>query len=309
MKLFLLGSLAFDELGHFKGRFKELLKAGDEKLSLSFIVEDLAESFGGCSGNMAYGLGLLGVPATVCGRLGPDGRAYEELLQNWGMDTRFIGHSSLKTAKAVITSDLDGAQIAHFNPGALQGTEPFELPETAKEGDILLIGPERKERMLEAAEAGRSKGLRVFLDPGQLLHVFTKDELMTWIQGGEILFLNEFEWGLFQEKTGLNEQQLLEYVQALIVTLGAEGAKLIQKTGAVQVSAFPAVFKDGTGAGDAFRGGFLGASAQELSYKTAMECGVVMGSAAVEIPFAQGYILNEERRARLKELGLFPERL
>lgn len=299
MKIFLLGSLAFDELGHFKGHFKELLAGSNEKLSLSFIVEHVAESFGGCSGNMAYGLGLLGVPASLCSIMGKDGDEYAKVLESWEMDLSFMGRSELKTAKAVITSDLDGAQIAHFNPGALHSDVPFELPSTAEAGDVLLVGPERKERMIQASNAARVKGMRLFLDPGQLLHVFSTTELLEWIQGGELLFLNEFEWALFQEKTGLNEETVLERVNALVVTLGKEGATIYRKGGVQNVSASPATFVDGTGAGDAFRAGFLAALFKELPYEKAAEWGTVLGAAAVESPFAQGYLLSEDRKGLL----------
>ncbi|QQR55139.1 hypothetical protein IPG41_01015 [Candidatus Peregrinibacteria bacterium] len=305
MKLFVFGSLALDELGHFKGCFKDLLQTGSpEKLSLSFIVEEVAESLGGCAGNVAYGLGLLGCSAVVIGNLGHDGESYAKTLKTWGMDTRFVARSKkYRTAKATITSDATGAQIAHFNPGAFGEEKAFILPSNAKPNDIFLLGPENKNRMMEAAQAAKKAHLRLFLDPGQLLHTFSKKELLEWMEGAECLFLNEYEWSLLQSKTTLKEKDILKKVKTLILTHGAIGGTLLQKEGRFEWAAFPARFVDGTGAGDAFRAAFLAALLKGFPFQKAIQWGAILGAAVVESPFAQGYSLTKAQALALKKLG------
>ncbi len=308
MKLFLLGSLAFDELGHFDGYFKNLIQTEHSgKLSLSFVVEDVVQSLGGCAGNVAYGLQLLKVPATVCGLLGEvDGKEYLQKLREWGMEVNFISSREGQTARAVITSDLEGAQIAHFNPGVLGKTAPgFELP-PAEAGDLFLLGPEKPSRMLQAAAQAKMSGLRLILDPGQMLHVFTPAELLTLLEGASGLIVNEYEWELFQEKTGLTEAQLLEKLDFLIVTLAEKGLRLLDSLGRKEIAAFPVQAVDSTGAGDAFRAGFLAGLQEGHPYEKAAEIGVVFGAACVSHPFAQGYAFTPEQRQVLGKLDCLP---
>lgn len=307
MNVFILGSIAFDELGQFNGRFKDLIQGSHlDKLSLSFLVENSVESLGGCAGNMAYGLGLLKCPLFLCGVLGMDGDGYREVLESWGVDVQFLTlDADHRTARAVITSDREGAQIAHFTPGAMSSAPSFELPHLAQAGDLFLAGPENPKRVLQAAEQAKAKGLRVLVDPGQILHVFTPEELLSLVHGSEVLLVNEFEWDLFQAKTGLKVEGLLEILPVLIVTRGENGATLYTTEGNTAVPAFPATPKDSTGAGDAFRAGLLAGLKKGYSFAQAAEVGAILGSACVESVFAQGYELSPDRVLALKKLGCF----
>lgn len=306
MKIFLLGSIAFDELGQFKGYFKDLIHESHlEKLSLSFLVEDSVQSFGGCLGNVAYGLSLLNCPAVLCGVVGHDAEEYCQIFEGWGMDLSFLTvDAGGRTARALITSDLDGAQIGHFTPGVMGERAPdFEIPSNAEAGDLFLLGPENPRRMLQAAEQAKTKGLRVLFDPGQLLHVFSSEQLLSLVQGCEVLLLNEYEWQIFQQKTELSLEELLEALPLLVITRGELGLDLITKEGSESIQAFPAEFLEGTGAGDAFRAGFLAGLFKAYTYAQAAELGTVLGSASVELPFAQGYPLSSDRILALEKRG------
>lgn len=306
MKLFLLGSLAFDELGHFEGRFKDLLHTEHlEKLSLSFVVQDSVEALGGCIGNMAYGLHLLKTRAHLCGLFGLDGVSYRAVLKDWGMEVSGIETVEGKTARAVITSDLEGAQIAHFNPGVSGKEAPaFELPEEAQSCDYFLVGPENPGRMLRAAALAKAKGLRVIADPGQLLHVFDAADLTSFVQGSEWLMINEYESELLKNKTGLSVEKWAQRLPGLVVTRGAEGCTLYSQGLRKDFPAVSAHLVDGTGAGDAFRAGFLAALLTGKDLDTCIETGTLLGAACVEKAFAQGYHLSESSLKRLKELRL-----
>ncbi len=304
MKLFILGSLAFDELGHFKGRFKDLMKdAHLEKISLSFLVEKSVHSYGGCAGNMAYGLGLLKTSAHLCGAVGADFEAYRKDLNSWGINTEAVTtDASARSAHAVITTDLDAAQIAHFTPGAMSTAPDFELPAEAQAGDLILIGPENPKRVLQAAEQAKKAGLKVYFDPGQILHVFTKEDLLSLSNGVEALFVNEFEWQLFQEKTEETAAEILDRIPLVLVTLGEKGVDLLSKHETQHLEAFPAQCVDPTGAGDAFRAGFLAGTLNGKDVNACARLGTLLGAACVGSPYAQGYTLSSDQKAELQKI-------
>jgi len=306
VKLFLLGSIAFDEIGKFRGHFKDVIRPElMEKLTISFVVDESQRYFGGCSGNVAYGLGLLKVPAALCSRIGQDGAAYKQAFVNWGMNVDSLdmaeeGH----TAHAVITTDEDGAQIAHFAAGVLGSKAPaFVLPEVAEKNDILLVGPENHDRMLQALKQGSAKGLSVFFDPGQLIHSFNREELVGALKEVVALLVNEYEWELLQSLSGMEETAITQQVPLVWITRGEKGATLYEQGVAQNFEAFPAVVKDPTGAGDAFRAGILAGLSKNLSVQQSTEIGLILGAASVEHALAQGYEFSSLQAAALKKLG------
>jgi adenosine kinase len=304
MKLFLLGSIAFDTLGRYQGSFSEIFAPELlEDLSVSFVLSQSERHFGGCAGNVAYALGLLRTPATVCGVLGVDGVAYRNLMESWGMDLKFVEEGKAATAHAVIGTDLDGKQVAQFIPGALESAGDFELPSPAEAGDLFWIGPERKDRMLQAAAQAIQKGLRVFVDPGQLMHVFSGAELLELLEGAEALLMNHYEAQIFEQKTGLKLEQFQEKIPLLFVTQGDQGVRIMQN-GNETVFPAPLVTEvNPTGAGDAFRAGILAGFLKRLPLEACAQAGNLLGAACVEHLQSQGYVLNAAQVRELKTLG------
>lgn len=313
MKLFILGSLAFDEIGQFHGDFRELIRPElMDKLSISFIVDDPQRYFGGCAGNLAYGLGLLKRPAYICSLLGSDGTSYKTRLEDLGMLTDFLELKEGNTAKAMITTNREGAQIAQFNSG-VSGCKAsaFVLPSLAQKGDIFLVGPENHYRMLQAAEQAKKWGLRVFLDLGQLLHTFSQEELRTLVEGSELLLLNDYEWTVFLERLQSSPEEILKKLSGVVLTHGKDGVDFLSSESSLHVSAHPASpLVDPTGAGDAFRAGFLASLLKNTSqpgqkehFESALKCGAVLGAACVAYPHAQDYLLNPDQVRELKKLG------
>ncbi len=272
-------------------------------LSVSFVLERSERHFGGCAGNVAYSLGLLRVPATVCGALGFDGGRYRNVMESWGMDLDRVEEGKGATAHAVIGTDLDGKQIAQFIPGALEEAGEFVLPVEAAAGDLLWVGPERKDRMLAAAAQGVVRGLRVFVDPGQLVHAFTGKELLQFLEGAEGLLVNRYEWTILQKKTGLSSRELQGKVPLVLVTQGAEGGFMLRKDAEEQFPAVPAEEVDPTGAGDAFRAGVLAGFFHAWPLADSVKAGTLLGAAAVEHSFAQGHTISEGQARVLKTLG------
>ena len=299
MKLFILGSYAIDELGYFKGRFQDLIKNDlIEKLSLSFVVEGSEVSFGGCAGNIAYGLAQVGATAELCGFLGKDGTAYYEHLKALGMGLDHLKMVQGQTARAVITSDLEGAQIAHFNPGVIgKDAASFDLPTEAKSGDLFLVAPENPQRMKEAARLAKEAGLQVYIDLGQVIHVFAPEELKTFLGGSAGVFVNEYEWDLLKSLSGESQNEILNRTPLLVLTKGAQGVELLTRDTQSSFPAFPADVQDATGAGDAFRAGFLAALLEKRPLESCIRLGMLLAAQSVEHRFAQGYTLDEERKA------------
>lgn len=300
MKLFLLGSIAFDTLGHYEGHFRHLFTPElMNDLSVSFVLNRSERHFGGCAGNVAYSLGLLKVPATVCGVLGFDGGRYRNVMESWGMDLDSVEEGKGATAHAVIGTDLDGKQIAQFIPGVWEEAGAFVLPSEAAEGDLLWVGPERKDRMLAAAAQGVTRGLRVFVDPGQLVHAFTGKELLAFVEGAEGLFVNRYEWKILQEKTGLSSRELQDKVPLVFVTQAEKGVSVHQRGEEQHFPAVPAQVVDPTGAGDAFRAGVLAGFFWGWPLEDSVKTGTQLGAASVEHSFAQGHMAS----VKIKRVG------
>ena len=305
MKLFLLGSLAFDEIGQFKGRFRDVIKPEMmDKLTVSFPVEENQRHFGGCAGNVAYGLGLLKVPAYLCSRIGEDSGSYERAFREWGMNVDFLDRAQGPTATAVVTTDLDGAQITRFSTGVIGEDAPsFQIPGLAAAEDLLLTGPENPKRMLEALEQGHTRGLRVFFDPGQLIHTFKPQELQGTLEKIAALLVNEYEWALFQSISGLSEAEIFQKVPLVWITKAADGVSLVGGGKIQSFPAFSAEVVDPTGGGDAFRAGLLAGLAKGLGLEKATQTGIILAAACCEHAFAQGYTLKDPQVAALRTLG------
>lgn len=306
MNIYLLGSVAFDEVSRFNGRFTDVIKLEHlGKLSVCFIVEDKKRCFGGCAGNIAYSLGLLGASASVCSLIGQYSEDYLDAMKAWGINTKYLKLTEGQTASAFITTDLDENQIAYFAPGVIgQNAPDFELPDEAAAGDILLVSPEQKNRMLSAVQKGSVRKMQVFFDPGQMIHEFGKEDLLGIIENVQGLFLNEYEAKLFSSITGLSEDEISKKVDVLFVTKGAGGVSVYENGEKHDLAASKVEKASGpTGAGDAFRAGVLAAMQKGLDLKKAASAGVLMGAACVQHEQTQGHTLNEDLKRELKKLG------
>jgi adenosine kinase len=255
------GSLAFDTITNFPGRFAEqILPEQVHILNVSFLVPTLRREFGGCAGNIAYTLAALGSEAVVVAALGNDGEAYLDRMQRLGIDTtQVLQVQDTYTAQAMIITDADNNQITAFHPGAMQEAHRIGLPERS---DIALaiIGPDGREAMLRRARDLAAANIPFVFDPGQGLPMFDGEALKDFISQSTWVAVNDYEGRMLCERTGLTLAELssMPHLKGVIVTLGAEGCDVWVQGQCERVPGVAAEqVLDPTGCGDAFRGALL----------------------------------------------------
>jgi len=259
MAALICGSLAFDTIMTFEGRFAEqILPEQLHILNVSFIVPTLRRDFGGCAGNIAYSLQLLGGQARPMATVGCDGGPYLERLNTLGIDTRFVRLlEDSHTAQCYITTDHSNNQITAFHPGAMMRSH--EICITADmDAAIGIIAPDSRDGMLQHAEQFVQAGIPFVFDPGQNLPAFNGEELRQFIEQASWVAVNDYEGKMLCERTGWSLEDIADKVQGLVVTLGGQGCDVWQAGSHSHVAAVtPTAIQDPTGCGDAWRGGLL----------------------------------------------------
>jgi adenosine kinase len=295
------GSIATDHLMTFPGRFVEQFVEGQmENVSLSFLVDDLVQHRGGAGANMAYGLGLLGLQPVLVGAVGNDFAEYDAWLTRHGVDTGSVHWSELKhTARFVCTTDAANNQIASFYSGAMSEAGGIELgPVADRVGDLelVVIGPNDPKAMVRHTEECRQRGYRFAADPSQQLAWADGEMIRGLVDGADLLFTNEYESHLLQQKTGWHEDEVLARVGTWVTTRAAEGI-LVRQTDAepISVIAVPETKPvEPTGGGDALRAGFIAGRMWGLSLERATQLGSAVATAAVEVIGTQEYDLPKQ---------------
>ena len=259
MAALICGSLAFDTIMTFEGRFAEqILPDQLHILNVSFLVPSLRRDFGGCAGNIAYSLKLLGGEPVPMAMLGSDGAEYLQRLDALGINRRHVGQvQDTYTAQAMIMTDRDNNQITAFHPGAMM--QAHVTPVVARK-DIRLgiISPDGRDAMLQHAEQFVAAGIPFVFDPGQGLPMFNGEELARFVDQASWVTVNDYEGKMLCERTGLSLEALSRKVQGLVVTLGAQGCDVWVDGAKTHVpAATPTQVVDPTGCGDAWRGALL----------------------------------------------------
>jgi adenosine kinase len=296
--VFITGSIATDHLMTFPGKFTDSLVAEKlDKVSLSFLVEDLEIRRGGVAPNIAFGMGCLGLNPVLVGAVGADFADYEAWLQRHGVDTSGV-HVSQEhhTARFVCTTDTEQNQIASFYPGAMSQARNIELKpvvDAAGGADMVLIGANDPAAMLRHTEECRDRGYPFAADPSQQLARMEGPDIIPLIEGATYLFTNEYEAALIQQKTGLSDKDIAGLVETRVVTMGPAGAKVMRNgTTAVLVTVPPEERKaDPTGVGDAFRAGYLTGMMWGLSDERAAQLGAMLATYVIETIGTQEYLL------------------
>ena len=284
MNIIVTGSIAFDYLMSFPGKFTEhFLPEHMSRVSLSFLVDSMDKRRGGCAPNIAYTLALLGERPRLMATAGQDFDDYRRWLEAAGVDTSLVRVIDGKfTASFFCSTDADSNQIASFYTGAMANAGELSF-RTATGGGVAIISPNDPGAMLQYAEECRTLGIPYLWDPGQQCARMSGDELREGIVGATIVICNDYEFELIRQKTGLDEQGVLAHTQALVVTRGENGSSILQAGGRSDVPAVPPHrIVDPTGVGDAFRGGFLKGMAMGASYETCARLGSVAAAYALE---------------------------
>ena len=297
MRIAVTGSIATDHLMTFPGKFTDQLIADKlDKVSLSFLVDDLAIRRGGVAANIAFGLGVLGLRPLLIGAVGPDFGDYRHWLEEHGVSTAGVRESLLRhTARFVCTTDADGNQIGSFYAGAMaEDAEIRIVPLAQRHGgiDLVLIGAGDPGAMVTHTAECRDAGLKFAADPSQqLARILGDEQVRALVDGAEYLFGNEYEEALIERKSGWGSAEILARAGVRITTLGSAGARIDQRgQPPVTVPAVPdAKPADPTGSGDAFRSGFLAGVAWGLSLERCAQVGNLMAVHALETTGPQEY--------------------
>ena len=284
MKLIVTGSIAFDYLMQFPGKFTEHILAEHlQRVSLSFLVDSMDKRRGGCAPNIAYTLALLGERPYLVATAGQDFREYDEWLQAAGVDTSHVHHVPDKfTASFFCSTDTENNQIASFYIGAMANASELSL-RTLHDPGLVIISPNDPGAMVQYAEECRTMGVPFIFDPGQQCARLSGDELRVGISGARLVISNDYEFELIRQKTGMDEQQMLQHASALMITRGEDGSSVYESPTRIDVPAItPHRIVDPTGVGDAFRGGLMKGMAVGKSLKECAQLGAVAATYALE---------------------------
>ncbi len=278
------GSLAYDTIMVFQDQFKNhILPDKVHILNVSFLVPRMRREFGGCAGNIAYNLKLLGGNPIPMATVGQDFAPYREHFQACGINLDHVkAIDGLFTAQAFITTDLDDNQITAFHPGAMMRSFENHVADVADVG-FGIVGPDGYEAMLQNSRDFAELGIPFIFDPGQAMPLFNGAELTTMIEQATYVTVNDYESSLIQERTGLNEKAIAERVQGYLVTRGPAGSEIHTKTGMVQIPAANAIrVVDPTGCGDAYRAGLIYGLMNGMDLATTGRIASLMGALKIE---------------------------
>ncbi len=285
MSILVTGSVAVDRIMVFPDRFaNHILPDKIHILNVSFHVPSMQQFWGGCAGNIAYGLRLLGEDPLILAAVGGDFGPYAQWLDACGIRRDGIRvFDASYTAQCFITTDLDDNQITAFHPGAMERAQEARIDDVQSELSHAVVGPNDKAAMQAYAAGLRARGVPTVIDPGQQILAFDGPELLEFMDGAAVYVTNDYEWALTLDKTGLDEDAIAARVGAAVVTRGGEGSLLIQGGTRTEIPVVTAErVVDPTGCGDAYRAGLLHGMARGLPLETACRIGSVMGSFFVE---------------------------
>ncbi|MGV0835339.1 carbohydrate kinase family protein [Mycolicibacterium thermoresistibile] len=301
MTIAVTGSIATDHLMRFPGKFSEQLLADHlQKVSLSFLVDDLVVHRGGVAGNMAFAIGRLGGSVALVGAAGSDFADYRKWLEAVNVDCGCVLLSeSSYTARFVCTSDEDMAQIASFYPGAMSEARNIALTDVVSRigtPELVIIGANDPEAMFRHTEECRELGLPFAADPSQQLARLNGEEIRRLINGATYLFTNDYEWDLLLNKTGWSEAQVMSQIGLRVTTLGPKGVDLVSSDGTfVHVPVVPEKRReDPTGIGDAFRAGFLTGRSAGLSLERSAQLASLVAVLVLEAPGPQEWVWDRD---------------
>ena len=306
------GSVAYDTILLFPDRFKQhILPDKLHILNVSFLVPEMRREFGGCAANIAYTLHLLGDTPLPMAAAGHDFGPYRERLAALGISVEHIKIvDEAFTAQAFITTDLDDNQITAFHPGAMQYAHLNRVGDAGGKAALGIVAPDGRQAMIEHAAQFAAAGIPFIFDPGQGLPMFSGAELEKFIEQARWVAVNDYEWGMLAQKTGLTMAEVARRVEALVVTKGA-GGSVIHAGGRVWEipCAKPRTVVDPTGCGDAYRAGLIHGLLHSLDWQTSGRLASLLGAIKIESRGPQNHAFTREELLRRysENFGQVPE--
>jgi adenosine kinase len=290
------GSLAYDNIMVYPGRFKEsILPDQLHILNVAFLVPELRKEFGGCAGNVAYNLQALGGEPLIMATVGADFGAYAGRLSDLGLDTTYVRTiDATLTAQAYITTDLDDNQITAFHPGAMDYSHENHVPANAGV-TIGMVSPDGRQGMIDHADQFADAGIPFIFDPGQGLPMFEGAELKRFIDQATWVAVNDYEGQMLQERTGWSAGEISQHVEALIVTRGGAGSAIFANGEEIVIPPVEAAeILDPTGCGDAYRAGLLLGISRQMSWEDTGRLASLIGSIKIAHRGTQNHALSPE---------------
>lgn len=305
MSALICGSMAFDTIMVFQDKFKNHILADNlHMLSVAFLVPELRREFGGCAGNIAYNLKLLGEEPLMMATVGQDFGPYQQWLEQCAIRTDYLKvlHGQY-TAQAYITTDEDDNQITAFHPGAMNEAHLNVIAAVDERIQVGIVSPDGKVGMQQHAEQFVKAGIEFIFDPGQGLPMFDGTELTAFIDQASWLTVNDYEAQLMKERTGLTLEAIAEQMKALIVTQGGEGSTIYTDGGVMTIPAAPVgALQDPTGCGDAYRAGLLYGLMNDLDWATTGRIASLLGAIKIEQKGTQNHRFSlAEFKARYQQ--------
>jgi adenosine kinase len=296
-KALICGSMAFDTIMVFQDQFKNhILPDKVHMLNVSFLVLQLRREFGGCAGNIAYNLKLLGDPGYAMATVGHDFGPYSDWMKAKGVPRDYLKHiEDEHTGQAFITTDLDNNQITAFHPGAMGHSHLHEVS-SASGVALGIVAPDGRDGMIQHAQQFAAAGIPFIFDPGQGLPMFGGADLRDFVEQATWVTVNEYEWSLMAERTGWSEADIASRVAALIVTKGGEGSTIYTEGREIHIPSAPArSIVDPTGCGDAYRAGIIHGLLRGLPWETTGRVASLMGSLKIESRGTQNHDFTLEQ--------------
>lgn len=292
-KIIVCGSIAIDRIMDFSGRYKDLIKP--EKihvLSLSFFLDKIVNNYGGVGANICYGLAMLGENPVLLGSVGPDADKYLERLSSSGVNIDHVHRSSIQTACFNVFTDSDDNQVGGFYPGAMSDSKSLSFSGWQDENVFIVISPHDPVAMRRQIDECKRFGMRLFYDIGQQVGSVPSEDLIAGLEAAELIILNDYEFSVLAERTGMTQSEIAKKVPVVVVTKGKKGSTIMGKNVKKKVEvpiAQPNVVADPTGAGDAFRAGFLYGYIRGFHLDMCGKLGAVSSVYAVEVHGTQEY--------------------
>jgi len=300
MRTLICGSIAYDNIMVFRGRFQEhILPHQIHILNVAFLVPELRREFGGCAGNIAYGLKQLGGDPLIMATVGEDALPYLERLKRLGIAGDCIREvPDTLTAQAFITTDLDDNQITAFHPGAMNHSHLNHIS-SAPRAVLAIVAPDGRDGMLQHARELSELRIPFMFDPGQGLPMFSGDELLSFVEQATYVAVNDYEGKLLEERTGRRVEELATKVKALIVTRGAEGSHIHADGKQFDIPCVKATeVVDPTGCGDAYRAGLLYGIAAGFAWPKTGRLAALMGSIKIASRGGQNHTISRGEISR-----------
>jgi len=304
MSALICGSYAYDTIMVFPDKFaSHILPDKVHILNVSFLVPEMRREFGGCAGNIAYNLNLLGGDALPMATVGNDFASYADWMDKCGISRQHVKElDHTYTGQAFITTDMDDNQITAFHPGAMGFSHENNVAD-AEGVTIGIVSPDGRDGMIQHAKQFAEADIPFIFDPGQGMPMFDGDDLKTFIEQATYITVNDYEMQLMQDRTGLSPHEIAERVDTLIVTLGAKGSHVYTKNHRLEIPAAPVTdIHDPTGCGDAYRGGLLYGIMNDMDWENTGRIAALMGAMKIEQHGTQNHDVSKaEIEARFKK--------